>query len=214
MGLRLFLIPAALSLALLLPGACRAQVLPETGVTPIMTKALVGAMKESPPLPPGANKIHHELKRMIGDTIALATEGKQYQEVVAHIGKLPANTQKLIDIGEPILIIKPTSDLFQEVIIHLGTKPGMRERVIAFEFFSKKGSFSMDDMRAVFGEWRRSPKEPSEASFAVAWFPRYDPSSGARYFLYAEDGEYKTRIDPKKTPERIFIQMEQFRWGD
>jgi hypothetical protein len=105
------------------------------------------------------------------------------------------------------------SELFREMTFYLG-KAAARERIVSMEFIANKGAFNMHDLQAAFGEWHRSPAEPEEASFAVAWFPRFDPDSGARFFLYAEDGDYASSIDPGKTPARLFIQVERFRWSD
>lgn len=159
------------------------------------------------------DNIARELHLYIGKTIALASAGKPYQEVIAHIGKPPAHHQQALDSGEGGASLYPDSALFKEITFGLG-RGEQAQYIVSMEFIAKKGAFDMHDLGAAFGEWQRSPKEPEQATYAVAWFPKYDKASGARFFLYAEDGDYTTHIDPHKTPVRIFFQTDHFRWGD
>ena len=187
-----------------------------SSLTPQMRHELMGiitARPEGSPRP-SRDKAVWELQLLVGETIALATAGLPYREVVSHLGPLSDRAQQALDNGDGAASINPASELFSEIVIHLGrSKPETVGKIVALEFITRKGSFDMDDMRTAFGQWHRSPKNGEKASFAVAWFPRYDAMSGARYFMYAEDGEYVDRIDPKRTPVRIFVQTSQFRWG-
>jgi hypothetical protein len=161
--------------------------------------------------PAHRDNILQELNIFVGKTIELASAGKPYQDVIRHIGKLPAEHQKALKNGEGAASLYPKSALFSEMTFHLARDS---DRIVSMEFIANPGAFTMDDLRAAFGEWRRSPEEPVEASFAVAWFPRYDPSTGATLFLYAEDGDYGGSIDAGKTPVRLFFQASLFRWDD
>ena len=157
--------------------------------------------------------IARELALYVGKTIELASADKPYQEVIKHIGEPPAHHKKALANGEGAASLYPKSELFSEITFYLG-QGDKAQQIVSMEFISKKGAYDMDDLRASFGEWHRSPRPPEKVSYAVAWFPKYDPSGGAELFLYAEDGDYTTSIDPKKTPVRLFIQNTPFRWGD
>lgn len=157
--------------------------------------------------------IARELALYVGKTMALASTGKPYQEVIKDIGELQAHHKKALANGDGAASLYPKSELFSEITFYLG-KGDKAQQIVSMEFISKKGAYNMDDLRAAFGEWHRSPKAPAQVSYAVAWFPKYDPSGGAQMFLYAEDGDYTTSIDPTKTPVRLFIQNTPFRWGD
>jgi hypothetical protein len=152
-----------------------------------------------------------ELNLFVGKTIELASAGKPYQEVIQHIGALSAEHRKALKNGEGAASLYPASALFSEMTFYLGRGS---DRIVSMEFIANKGAFDMDDLRAAFGEWHRSPAEPEQASFAVAWFPQYDQSTGAKLFLYAEDGDYAPRIDAGKTPARLFFQADHFRWDE
>lgn len=157
--------------------------------------------------------IARELKLYVEKTIELASAGRPYQEVVHHIGAPHLGHKVWVSAENRGGSIYPPSKLFKEIVIHLA-RDTKSQQVVAIEFFSNPGSYDMNDLQAAFGDWHRSPKEPEECSFALAWFPRYDASTGAKFFLYAEDGEYASTIDPKRTPDRLFIQKMIARWGD
>ncbi|MEW7851020.1 hypothetical protein AB2N08_20220 [Massilia aurea] len=157
--------------------------------------------------------IARELALYVGKTIELASTDRPYQEVIKHIGEPPANHKKALANGDGAASLYPKSELFSEITFYLGDGD-KAQQIVSMEFVSKDGAYDMDDLRAAFGEWHRSPKPPEKASFAVAWFPKYDPSNGAQLFLYAEDADYTSSIDPKKTPYRLFIQNTLFRWAD
>lgn len=156
--------------------------------------------------------IRNELARQIGHTIDLLHTGQPYPDVIRHLGKIPAHHRKALAQGDGCAGIIPKSSLFSEICFHLERENN--QHVVAMEFFSNAGAFNMDDLRAVFGDWHRSPPEPEECTFAIAWFPKYDVSSGARFFLYAEDGTYGSAINPDDTPCRLFIQVQLARWGE
>lgn len=155
--------------------------------------------------------IARELEHFVGKTIELAGAGLPYAQVIAHIGKPSAAHLKALKRGEGAASLYPKSELFSEMTFYLGQDG---ERVASMEFIADPGAFSMHDLRAAFGQWQRSPPEPEEASFAVAWFPKYDTDSGARFCLYAEDGNYGSSIAPDATPARLFIQAQRFRWTE
>lgn len=189
---------------------------------PSITKALMVAccvpsfaLPESTAAAGGQNRenIARELDLYVRKTIELASAGRPYREVIAHIGVPHLGHDVVLSEKNRGGSIYPPSKLFREIVIWLARDPSSQQ-VIAMEFFSRPDSYNMDDLRAAFGEWHRSPKEPSECSFAIAWFPRYDASTGAKLFLYAEDGEYAKAIDPKRTPVRLFVQKMEARWGD
>lgn len=162
---------------------------------------------------PGHENIARELALYVGQTMALASAGKPYQEVIAHIGQPPSHHQQALDDGDGAASLYPDCALFREMTFYLG-RGDAANRIASMEFISNDGAFNMDDLRAAFGPWRRSPKEPSEVAYAVAWFEQYDTCSGGRMFLYAEDANYTTHIDPAQTPARLFFQTDHFRWAD
>lgn len=157
--------------------------------------------------------IARELDLYVRKTIELASAGRPYREVIEHIGVPHLGHEVLLSKDNRCGSIYPPSKLFREIVICLPREVSSQQ-VIAMEFFSHPYAYNMDDMRAAFGDWHRSPKEPRECSFALAWFPRYDASTGAKLFLYEEDGEYAKSIDPKRTPVRLFVQRMEARWAD
>ena len=147
----------------------------------------------------------HELEFYVGKTMALASAGKPYQEVIAHIGKPPPNHQEGLDEGDRVASLYPPSRLFSEMTFRLGSGE-QASQVVAMDFIAKPGSFTMDDMQAVFGPWHRTPEQDEGTLFVLAWFPRYDKSSGAHMFLYADDaGRDNVVIAPGRTPGRVFF---------
>lgn len=149
--------------------------------------------------------IIHELEFYVGKTMALASAGKPYQEVIAHIGKPPPHHQEGLDDGDRVASLYPSSRLFSEMTFRLGSGD-QAGQVVAMDFIAKPGSFTMDDMREVFGPWQRSPEEDEDTLFVLAWFARYDKSSGAHMFLYADDaGKDDVVIAPGHTPGRVFF---------
>ena len=161
--------------------------------------------KENSAAAPDRMAIIHELEFYVGKTMALASAGKPYQEVIAHIGKPPPNHQEGLDDGDGVASLYPASRLFSEMTFTLGSGD-QANQVVSMDFIAKPGSFTMDDMQAVFGPWHRTPEEDEGTLFVLAWFPRYDKSSGAHMFLYADDaGQDNVVIAPGHTPGRVFF---------
>ena len=161
--------------------------------------------KENSAGAPDRAAILHELEFYVAKTMALASAGKPYREVIAHIGKPPPNHQAGLDDGDRVASLYPASRLFSEMTFRLGSDD-QANQVVAMDFIAKPGSFTMDDMQAVFGPWHRTPEEDEGTLFVLAWFPRYDKSSGAHMFLYADDaGQDSVKIAPGRTPGRVFF---------
>jgi hypothetical protein len=153
------------------------------------------------------NAILHELEFYVGKTMALAAAGKPYQEVIDHIGQPPPHHQEELDddLENGVSDVSHTSQLFTDITFHLGSGETAGQ-VVAMDFFARPGSFTMDDMAAVFGPWHRAAQGAEDILFVPAWFERYDKSSGARLFLYADDaGKSDIVIAAGHTPGRVFF---------
>lgn len=154
-----------------------------------------------------------ELAQTIGAALDAAIAGKPYAEVLGHLGTMPEHHREFLMSGERQSTLDAASSLFYEIHFSLdapGTSP--EARVLTLEFIPEPGAFTLRQLSEVFGEWRRSPPEPEEVSYALAWFTRHDVRSGAPFSLYAEYGEYSTAIDPDTTPDRVFFQPKDGRW--
>ena len=159
------------------------------------------------------NAIAAELIKTVGAALALTIAGKPYAEVIAHLGAMQEHHRAFLMSGETMSTLDAASPLFSEIHFKLdrpGTSP--EARILTLEFISKPGSYTFHDVRDAFGVWHRSPPEPDDASFSLAWFPPYDARSGAPFSLYAEFAPYSTAIDPAQTPARIFFQQPDGRW--
>ena len=156
--------------------------------------------------------ILHELEFYVARTMALASAGKPYPEVIAHVGAVPEQDQEELDDDEEngVASVASTSRLFPFICFRLGS--GEQTRTIAsMEFYAEPGAFTMDDMEAVFGPWHRIPEEDDDTLFVLAWFSRYDKSSGATMFLYADDAGKDIPIAAAHTPGRVFFTTEYAR---
>jgi hypothetical protein len=153
------------------------------------------------------------LAQTIGAALELTIAGKPYADVIRHLGSMPEHHRDYLMSGERSGTLDPASPLFDEIHFSLdapGTVPAAR--VLTMEFISEPGAFTFHHLREAFGEWHRSPPEPHEAAFALAWFVRYDVRSGAPFSLYAEYDEYSAAIDPDRTPGRVYFQARDGRW--
>lgn len=153
------------------------------------------------------------LAQTIGSALELASAGKPYADVIRHLGTMPEHHRDYLMSGERDGTLEASSPLFDEIHFSLdtpGTSP--EARIVTLEFISEPGAFDFHDLREAFGEWRRSPPEPEEVAFAVAWFIRYDVRGGAPFSLCAEYGEYSAAIDPGRTPDRVVFQPGDGRW--
>lgn len=154
-----------------------------------------------------------ELAQTIGKALELTIAGKPYADVIRHLGTMPEHHREYLMSGEREGTLEAASPLFDEIHFTLdapGTSP--EGCVVTLEFICNPGTFSFHDLREVFGEWRRSPPEPEEASFALAWFTRHDVRSGAPFSLYAEFEDYSAAIDADRTPARVYFQPTDGRW--
>ena len=154
-----------------------------------------------------------ELAQTIGAALELTIAGRPYAEVIRHLGSMPEHHRDYLMYGERSATLDPASPLFNEIHFSLdapGTSP--EARVLTLEFISEPGTYTFHHLREVFGEWHRSPPEPHEVAFALAWFVRHDVRSGAPFSLYAEYEEYSAMIDPDRTPGRVFFQTRDGRW--
>lgn len=158
------------------------------------------------------SSIREELETYVAKTMALASEGRHYQEVIAHIGAPPPRDQEELNEGEDngVASVHTESRLFSFISFRLGSGDDAR-RIVHMEFFAEPGAFTMDDLRSVFGPWHRTPEEDEGTLFVLAWFPRYDKSNGAQMFLYADDAGKDIPIAPGQTPGRIFFTSEYAR---
>lgn len=159
------------------------------------------------------NPVTAELAQTIGAALELAIAGKPYAQVIRHLGIMPEHHHKYLMSGERASTLDAASSLFSEIHFSLDAPGTVAEsRVLTMEFIPQPGAFNFHHMREAFGEWKRSPPEPEDAAFALAWFLRYDARSGAPFSLYAEHKDYGTAIDPNKTPDRVFLQPLDGRW--
>ena len=159
------------------------------------------------------DKVQQELAANIGVALELAKAGKPYEEVIRHLGTVPRHHRKELASGGNGASIEPKSRMFSEINFSVtGADKGAPARIATLEFIAVKGAFNFQHLNALSGEWRRSPPEPEECSFALAWFPSHDVRSGAPFSLYAEYAPFTTSIDPAQTPSRVFFQTADGRW--
>ena len=152
--------------------------------------------------------IVEELQFFVAKTMSLACAGKPYEEVIAHIGSImPQDQEALGEDDNTVASMISESLLFSEIFFHLGDGD-QSNQIVAMNFIAEPGTFTMDDMEAVFGPWHRIPAEDEGTLFVLAWFPRYDKSNGAEMFLYADDAGKPIRIASGNTPGRIFFTTE------
>lgn len=154
-----------------------------------------------------------ELKKTVGTALELSIAGAPYADVIGILGTMRDHQREFLMSGERVGIIDAASSLFTQICFSLDKVGTSSEaRILTMEFCSVPGTYTFHDLREAFGEWRRTPREPDQVSFALAWFPSYDVRSGAPFSLYAEYEPYSTAIDPDQTPGRIYFQPQDGSW--
>jgi len=111
-------------------------------------------------------EIAKELNFYLERTLELATAGKPYPKVVGHFASAERLKKEAVDRDSVPGSIYPDSKLFHEITYYFG-EGKKKSMIVAVEFMPKPNTFDLNDMKAVFGEWRRSPPETGDGGLCL-----------------------------------------------